>query len=325
MAGALGVSLVAVGAVIGYGVGSTSTAGEPPPETEQPTATSVLVVPPTAEPQVPPTAASTPPPDSTPTSPGAVFAGTFDGNSGLDAFDRGVWHRDDSVSSDMQTWTGDHDLNCGSPATQRVISEANPEDSFYTCKDHMMTSVGDASGYSIAWLSPKQTFNGATSVSFDVNSTFLGSRQWWEVALVPADYRSPQPDCPQCTGKHSAIGDRLAEIPPGGIVFGTKGGGGRPIVNYEQTTNEHICRRSAGPIDSEGCHSKPIRRSWSFTDNLDGTVTLRFMDRQWTTAGSFPDGDWNLVIKDHNYTPSKACDNGCDGFTWHWDNIIVSN
>ena len=50
-----------------------------------------------------------------------------------------------------------------------------------------MTSVGDTSGYSIAWFSPKQTFQaGATTqVSFDVNVTDLGNRQWWEVSLVP--------------------------------------------------------------------------------------------------------------------------------------------
>jgi len=187
-----------------------------------------------------------------------------------------------------------------------------------------MTSVGDASGYSIAWLSPKQTFSGATSVSVDVNSTFLGSRQWWEIALVPVGYRSPQVDCPQCTGKHSAIGDRLDELPPGGIVFGTSGGGGRPMVNYVETTKEHVCRVSEGPLDQEGCDSKPIRRTWSLTDNVDGTVTLRFMENSWTVAGAFPDGEWNLVIKDHNYTPSKACDGECAGFTWHWDDILVT-
>ena len=265
--------------------------------------------------------ATNPGPTSNPDTRSAAFAATFDGNSGLDAFDRGVWHRDD-VLVGSQSWNGDHDLSCGGPDTQRTISRNSPSQSFYTCKDHLMTSVGDASGYSMAWLSPKQTFNGATTVSVDVNSTFLGVRQWWEIGLVPVGYQSPQPDCPLCTGKHTAIGNRLDELPAGGIVFGPLGGGGAPMVNYEKVTRDHVCR-TPGPLDSEGCNSKPIRRTWSLTDNQNGTVTLQFMDQKWTTNGSFPQGDWKLVIKDHNYTPSKDCNGACVGFTWHWDNIIV--
>ena len=88
------------------------------------------------------------------------------------------------------SWTGDHDLNCGTPDTQRTIQRAKPSDSFYMCRDHMMTSIGDTSGYSTGWFTPKQTFTGATQVSWDVNVTDLKARQWWEVAIVPASFNS---------------------------------------------------------------------------------------------------------------------------------------
>ena len=47
-----------------------------------------------------------------------------------------------------------------------------------------MTSVGDTSGYSVAWFSPKQTFASVRQVCWDVNLTNLGNRQWWKVAVV---------------------------------------------------------------------------------------------------------------------------------------------
>ena len=57
----------------------------------------------------------------------------------------------------------------------------------YACRDHLMTSMGDVDGYSILWFAPDATFRGAevTTVSWEVNVTDLGGRQWWEVSIVP--------------------------------------------------------------------------------------------------------------------------------------------
>ena len=50
-------------------------------------------------------------------------------------------------------------------------------------------------------------------------------------------------------------------------------------------------------------------------------MTLVAFGDEFTFQGSFPDGDVNVVFKDHNYTPDK--DGVPVGHTWHWDNVIV--
>lgn len=268
----------------------------------------------------PPATIPTTPTPSGPSTAGAAFAETFDGNAGLERFDRGVWHRDDEVIA-TTSWTGDHDTSCGSPATQRTIQRDRPDQAIYTCKDHMMTSIGDTSGYSIGWLATKQTFNGQTEVSVDVNSTNLGIRQWWEVALVPANYNSGVPGCEPCISGASAVSTQFPFQPDNTFVFGLDLGGNKLMVDNEKIDSLNKLCNDGNPIDPEGCASKPIRRTWTVVDNRNGTVTLSVLGQSATMPGSFPTGDWKLVIKDHNYTPNKS--GPVVGHTWHWDNIIV--
>ena len=54
-------------------------------------------------------------------------------------------------------------------------------------KAHVMTSIGDTSGYSIGAFAPKQVFTGVREVRWDVNQTDLGDRQFTEVAIIPVD------------------------------------------------------------------------------------------------------------------------------------------
>ena len=74
-------------------------------------------------------------------------------------------------------------------------------------------------------------------------------------------------------------------------------------------------------LDPEGCASKAIRRTFTITDNGNNTLTLKAFGQTYTFAGSFPTGGFNVVFKDHNYTPDK--DGTPVGHTWHWDNIII--
>ena len=201
---------------------------------------------------------------------------TFDGNTGLERFDYGIYHRDDFLVANT-TWTGDHDLNCGSPDTQRTIHRDKPSESFYMCRDHLMTSIGDTSGYSTGWFTPKQTFTGATQVSWDVNVTDLGARQWWEVAIVPASFDSGVPSCPQCAAQDfvtPAAG--LPGYPKGSVVVG-KGAYGNDVNVSTNGVNRNVSQYvSVCSFDPEGCASKAIRRTFTITDNRNGTVTVNF-------------------------------------------------
>ena len=226
------------------------------------------------------------------------------------------------------TWTGDHDLNCGAPDTQRTINAANKSQSFYLCRDHLMTSIGDVAGYSTGWFSPKQTFATGTQVSWDVNVTDLGARQWWEVMIVPATFNSNVPSCPQCAVKEGLSPDPsgLPAYPAGAIVVGNGPFGNDFHVHANNTDFNpsgwrHVCGDSDGGLGGAACDSKATRLPFTIRDNGNNTLTLNAFGQNYTFKGTFPAGGFDVVFKDHNYTPDK--DGKPVGHTWHWDNIVI--
>ena len=255
------------------------------------------------------------------------FVETFTGNVGLERFDLGAWHRDvDFLKS--KTWTGDHDLNCGSPDTQRTLNASNPANMFYMCRDHMMSSVGDVAATTIAYFSPKPTFNNVRRVSWDVNVTELGARQWWEVSVVPASFNSGLPGCPHCSAENTISGTSgtMPAHPRDSVVVGNGplGGDFRVFANGEMFGPDW--RRVWGDanccyLDPEGAASKAIRRTFTLTDNGNGTMTLDAFGNRYNFRGGFPAGEVKVVFQDLNYTPDK--DGPVVGHTWHWDNIII--
>ena len=244
---------------------------------------------------------------------------TFD-DGVLDQLRTGVFHRDVDVHrfGNLQgSWIADHDVHaddCGNPhENSHTLTKADRSGAIFVCRNHMMTSMGDVDGYSIVWFSPDQTFTDQTVISWDVNATNLGHRQWWEVAIVPVG--SPDLSCLSWIPCDLPTG---GGYPSGAVVVSNRDRTPRIWSNGSELSPEW---RNFCQIDPEACNSKALRRPWSVTDNRDGTITVRFRDETWTKAGSFPDGEWKVVFKDHNYTPTK--DGPVQGFTWHWDNIIV--
>lgn len=242
------------------------------------------------------------------------FVEDFDDNDVDERFRFGIYHRD-SVLVAATAWEGDHDRNCGPPTTTRTIERINPTDSFYLCQGHLMTSVGDTSGYSAAFFSPNQTFRTEKTVSWSANITDLGRRQWWEVALLPldsddlvtVDWLSPSPS-------------GLAQYPNDAVVVGIG-----PFAGDFRLTSGGSTVSPLGAdvctIDPEGCNSKTVRRTFTIINNDDGTITVEALGQTMTTSGSFPKGDFKVVFSDHNYTPNK--DNNPVGYTWHWDDISI--
>ena len=228
--------------------------------------------------------------------PSGQFVETFTGNVGLERFDLGAWHRDvDFLKS--KTWTGDHDLNCGSPDTQRTLNASNPANMFYMCRDHMMSSVGDVAATTIAYFSPKPTFNNVRRVSWDVNVTELGARQWWEVSVVPASFNSGLPGCPHCSAENTISGTSgtMPAHPRDSVVVGNGplGGDFRVFANGEMFGPDF--QRIWGDanccyLDPEGAASKAIRRTFTLTDNGNGTMTLDAFGNRYNFRGGFPAG-----------------------------------
>lgn len=289
---------------------------DPVPTTALPTTVPVTTAPPTTD----PTPTTQPSPSG--------FTETFTGNTGFERFTHGIYHRDGVEAGKPTTVQGDHahgtaGADCGDPATQRTVHRDVVDESFYVCRDHLMTAIGDWTGYSIGWFSPPGTFTAGdvTTVSWDVNVTDLGSRQWWEMTIVPAAYSSGVAECPHC----SAAGGGVADVagvplyPPGAVVVGL-GPFGDPQFPGVPWWFSEFCAWVDGP----GCASKAIRRTVSITDNRDGTVTTRWQaddeTHEFTAPGAFPT-EFRVVFKDHNYTPDK--DGPVAGHTWHWDTIVI--
>ena len=135
------------------------------------------------------------------------------------------------------------------------------------------------------------------------------------------------PDCPKCsverwlTGENGGPADGVPAYPSGSFALSTVNG--RMEMNGRSPDWRHLCTGGSDAIDREGCSSKAIRRTVTITDNGDGTITTAMpqLGEAWTVSGSFPKR-FDVVFKDHNYTPLK--DGPVVGHTWHWDNIIVS-
>lgn len=266
------------------------------------------------------TPATTPPPQGN-----GDFIETFAGNTGLSRFDHNVWNREGAAGGSV---AADHDMNCGTPDTQRTVFGNDPASSFYVCRDHLMTAVGDWSGYSVGWFSPKQTFTSQNKVMWDVNVTDLGARQWWEVMIVPASFNSGFAGC-----EHCAVQTWLSPDPahlPGylssAIVVGNGAFGNTVNIHAngkDQFTGwQKTCGQGWDLFESSGaCDSKMMRLQFSIVENANGTITVNYGGaRTETFAGKFPD-EYVVMFKDHNYTPNK--DGMPVGHTWHWDNIAV--
>jgi hypothetical protein len=212
------------------------------------------------------------------------------------------------------TWSGDHDMNCGPPDTQRVVHAVPQHEAFWHCKEHFMTSMGDIDGYSIVGFSPKRSFGNATRVCWDVNLTDLLRRKWVSVHLIPAS---------AWTGNFAYLEPTLGDVDDTTVQFPE---GSLNWSNFNDESTFFVGRSQVWDgLQFNSGDDKMTRFEHCLKDNRNGTVTFR-QERpngrsvQATFRGSFPQ-QFRLALLDHSYTPTK--DGTPIGFTWHWDNIVV--
>ena len=245
------------------------------------------------------------------------FVETFDNDQGLDRFDKYVFHRNVDIHNfggfSGGSWTGDHDESCGSPDTQRNLdwypnyTQAQRQNAFYTCRNHMMTSMGDVDAYSIVAFSPKQVFVNPTIVCIDVNLTNLGTRQWWKIGVVKdgANFMVSDvsaSDLPDITGSDKVIASWSGPGAfPAKLRIGNSG--------------------SNGPTANPTPNDKATRHEVCLKENSNNTITFTVAGVSLTRPGQFPEGNVRVYFYDHNYTPDK--DGTPQGHTWHWDNVYV--
>ncbi len=268
------------------------------------------------------------------------FHETFTDDDAMSRFESGIFHRDDFAVG-VTSWPGDHQSTgpndeCSDPEETRTIERGDRgtgfnQDWIYRCKPggdaalaHVMTSIGDTSGYSIGAFTPDQTFDGVTEVRWDVNITDLGTRQFTEVKIMPSD-RFDFQNLP-CA---------VEWLPCDTDDHGDLGSVGTTFFNGEQAINNRGSFTSGDSwdagyrvtADDPARTSIRTRRTHFFRDNQDGTMTFGIEREDGTfetvTAdGGFPEGPVKVVFADHNYTPTKDEPSNIT-FTWHWDDLTV--
>jgi hypothetical protein len=266
------------------------------------------------------------------------FFEDFSGGGSLARFEFDIFHRDDVLGTQKTDWPGDHpstgpnDL-CGPPEEKRTVHRGQRSQGFnnewiYRCvpggdtnKAHLMTSIGDTSGYSIGAFTPTQTFTNVREVRWDINITDLGNRQFPEIKIMPTDTFDFQ-NMP-CT---------IEWFPCDTTTHGELGSVGTSFFNHQLTINNGTNITESDSWDRPWMHegdpaltSIRTRRHHFFRDNGDNTLTFGIEQPdgtfyELTGPGSFPTGDVRVVFADHNYTPTK---DDAPSFTWHWDNITI--
>lgn len=345
---------------------------EPPATTEPPQTTTTVSPPSTTLPPsttttvAPPTTTTAPPP---PVESDGDFFCDFTTECPLDQFNQ---YRDGFVISYDET-QADHALaadwtiengHCTAPETTRTLLRTQPYEHVYRCVPggnldaaHFMSHVQNNSGYNFVGSSPNLIFTDVERISFEVNMTTAGSRNFWEVAIVPAEnaYTNGMACIPVLPCND---GDDYDDL--GAIGFGTNSHEGTALHVATPDAPDGLDRRNNSRTDIDGgdqlleglCPSSGwcwvnrlhtettsvrdrydviIERrddglTWFGIEETDGDFVWRADDIDW------PEGPVRVVLKFHGYTNTKSGTgpgfNGNEspsvgGFTWHWDDFAV--
>lgn len=281
---------------------------------------------------------------------GWAFVETFDGDPTSPSqarlprsFDYVVTHRTHPADHlrEFSPYLADHDDTCAGPnpnvsplpqhlvVTDHRTNGDNPDKSFFVCKNHMMSSMGNVEGYSVTAFWPKQAFdfaNGGT-LEFDVNLNDNHPRSWWEVLIVPRNQlrvgaaQEWLPIDETYPNDHFLFNfsDNIRNI-----QVGTSGIEAASVVVAESDWTDWAGHHPTDPANAD----RRIRR----------TMQIRFDENQITWSIEMENGDFDtftvavpnglpftrglVLFKTHAYTPSK--EENLNSYTFHWDNIRFS-
>lgn len=252
---------------------------------------------------------------------------------------------------------------CTAPEETRPWNRAQPYALTYRCipmgnldAAHQMSVAPDTTGYSFTASSPNLVFDDVERVSFTVNMTSAGERNFWEVAVIPADETWVDgmpciPDLP-CNDfydyddigavgvgnqAHEGSGFQIGwpEVPDG-VTFGDADSvilddGSTRLAPCPGDIFCHPAVVHEGQVDVRSRWAVVVEARddglWFGQEESDGVM-------EWAVADGvvLPDGPVRVLLKFHGYTPTKSGrgpgfdDNlsASEGaFTWHWDDFEV--
>lgn len=280
-----------------------------------------------------------------------AFEETFDGAPSSPSqallpatFDYVVTHRTHPATPDGLDAAGsygsfhaDHGDDCSRPAAQHVVPSTThrsdgraPDQSFFICANHMMSSLGDVEGYSVSAFYPRQEFDFAAGgvLEWEVNLNAPHARSWWEVVIVPRDQlllASAKPWLPvdetypaeRIVLTFSDQSAREVEVgrgatPPLGVVAGESDWAGWGVRHPGDPALTDRALRRLMRVEL-----LPTALRWSIA-RADGSLDTLTVP----LPGGLPFTRGVVLFKTHAYTPTK--DGNDRLYTYHWDNIRFS-
>ncbi len=275
-----------------------------------------------------------------------AYEETFDGDPNSpsqnllpDTLDFSVTHRTHPKEHFrvFDTYLADHNNNCGGPnpaanplpqhtvATSHTGNGTNPDPSFFICKNHMMSSMGDVEAYSVSAFWPRQEFffgSGGT-LEFDVNINDNHPRSWFEVMITPrselkvgAAHESLPID--ETYPKDRIVFEFMHSRRYVQVGTGALDPAGILVEESDRTW------RSEFPNDPAN-DDRRIRRKMRITFEPNRIIwgiemeNGRFDEFTVPVPGGMPFSQGLVVFKTHAYTPEK--DGNFNSYTFHWDNI----
>ncbi|MEM9057987.1 MAG: hypothetical protein AAGD86_10945 [Pseudomonadota bacterium] len=253
-------------------------------------------------------------------------------------------HPQEQFTKAYAPYLADHGDNCAGPNpdvvplpqhfvyTRQDSHGKAPDESFFVCKNHMMTALGEVDPYSNSAFWPKQEFDfsdGGT-LMFDVNINLgFGQRVWWEVMITPRDQLKASAAPLQSAVDETYPLDRIvlqfregvrairvgkdALAPHGWLVderqfFQYDFAYWRDLHPFDPALDDRRIRRTMR------VRLEPNRVIWGI-ETEEGTFDEYTVD----VPEGLPFDRGLVVFKTHAYTP--VFHNNFDNYTFHWDNI----
>jgi hypothetical protein len=332
----------------------TSAATTTAPSTSSSVATSSTTSPPSSTQSSTPTTSSTQPATSSTQPPtGDGFVASFATPSDFyDRFDTYTGNyctgnypptcRPENIGGTVTNFSGDHNMNCEGPTTQRNVSITNHANLFWWCAPgggpdtgHVM--IGNSlTGYAISGFTPKRFFTDIRSVCWDQNLTDLGGGKWMVLTIVPKAELESHPNLNPRRVEELEGPWRLDYTLP---EFDAEGQTGDFSLQRETRWQFKLFRNTlrifdrvngAGDWGTDNGfiagHDVATRYRICLTENSQGRVVVTQQNPNgtstWTTATRFPDGEVYVIWADDTYDDPKR--EGDLHKTWHLDNVAIS-
>ena len=239
----------------------------------------------------------------------------------------------------------DHDLECRGPdpaimptrqhevRTTQTSNGDSPDASFFICRNHMMSSMGQVDPYSNSLFWPMQEFDFSDGgvLEFDVNvNEGHTQRMWWEVLIAPREQVRFAPAPLQSAVDETYPADRIVLdfrnlVRQIRVGTGATAPDGWIAAEREFATYDFAYWEVLHP-DDPALSDRRIRRTMRIEFEADRiTWGIQLDDGSFDTfsldvPGGLPFTRGLVQFKTHAYTPQTS-GNNVDTYTFHWDNI----